>query len=57
VFVGSFWIDHFGRLGIIVGSAAFLALVSAILVVVQLPEALRVLHGLKSMPSAVRPTR
>jgi len=57
VFVGSFWIDYFGRLGIVVGSAAFLAIVSAILVVVQLPEALRVLHGLKSVPSVVRPTR
>src|SRR5690606_38514886 len=57
VFVGSFWTDHFGRAGIVIGSIAFFGVVSVLLVIMQLPEALRLLHGLKGVPSAVRPTR
>ncbi len=38
VFIGSFWIDYFGLVGVILGSAVFMALFLALLVVFHVPE-------------------
>lgn len=57
VFIGSFWTEHFGLGGIAIGSIVFFAIVAALLVLMQLPEMLRILHGLKGAPSALRPSR
>jgi O-antigen/teichoic acid export membrane protein len=57
VFVGSFWTDHFGLVGVVIGAVVFLGAVGLLLIVMQLPELTRLIQGLKGAPSALRPTR
>lgn len=39
VFYGSFWLDHFGLIGVVLGSAVFMALFVVFLVALRVPEA------------------
>lgn len=47
VFYGSFWIDHFGLVGVILGSAVFMALFVTMLLVLRVPEATAVIGRLR----------
>jgi O-antigen/teichoic acid export membrane protein len=57
VFVGSFWTDHFGLAGVVIGAVVFLGAVGALLIAMQLPELSRLIQGLKGAPSALRSMR
>lgn len=47
VFYGSFWIDHFGLGGVLLGSAVFMALFVVFLVVLRVPEATAMLARIR----------
>jgi O-antigen/teichoic acid export membrane protein len=47
VFYGSFWLDHFGLFGVILGSAVFMVLFVALLLVLRVPEAVAMLGRLR----------
>lgn len=47
VFYGSFWIDHFGLIGVILGSAVFMTLFVVLLVAFRVPEAMAMLGRLR----------
>jgi O-antigen/teichoic acid export membrane protein len=47
VFYGSFWIDHFGLIGVFLGSALFMALFVALLTAFRVPEAIAMLGRLR----------
>jgi O-antigen/teichoic acid export membrane protein len=56
VFYGSFWIDHFGLAGVVLGSAVFMALFIALLIAFRIPEAVAMLGRLrKTETAAVKP--
>ena len=52
VFYGSFWIDHFGLVGVLLGSALFMALFIALLLVFRVPEATAMLGRLRKTETA-----
>ncbi len=52
VFIGSFWIDHFGLAGVVLGSALFMALFLALLVVFRVPEITAMLGRLRKTEAA-----
>ena len=47
VFYGSFWIDYFGLVGVLLGSAVFMALFIVLLLVFRVPEATAMLGRLR----------
>lgn len=47
VFYGSFWIDHFGLVGVALGSAVFMALFAVLLLAFRVPEAVAMLSRLR----------
>lgn len=47
VFYGSFWIDHFGLIGVILGTSVFMTLFVVLLFAFRVPEALAVLGRLR----------
>jgi O-antigen/teichoic acid export membrane protein len=42
VFYGTFWIDHFGLIGVVLGSSVFMALFAALLLAFRVPEAIAI---------------
>ncbi|MDY6948151.1 MAG: oligosaccharide flippase family protein [Pseudomonadota bacterium] len=51
VFYGSFWIDHFGLIGVILGGAVFMSLFIALLLALRVPEAVAMLGRLRKAES------
>lgn len=51
VFYGSFWVDHFGLAGVILGSAAFMVLFVLLLAAFAVPEASAMLGRLRKIDS------
>lgn len=47
VFYGSFWTDHFGLIGVILGSAVFMALFVGFMLAFRVPEAIAMLGRLR----------
>ena len=47
VFYGSFWLDHFGLIGVVLGSAVFMLLFIIFLVALRVPEATAMLGRLR----------
>jgi O-antigen/teichoic acid export membrane protein len=47
IFYGSFWIDHFGLVGVVLGSAVFMVLFIALLLLFRVPEAIAMLGRLR----------
>lgn len=47
VFYGSFWLDHFGLIGVLLGSAVFMALFIALMLMMRIPEATAMLGRLR----------
>jgi peptidoglycan biosynthesis protein MviN/MurJ (putative lipid II flippase) len=47
VFYGSFWLDHFGLVGVVLGSAVFMVLFIVFLFVLRVPEATAMLGRLR----------
>lgn len=47
VFYGSFWLDHFGLIGVVLGSASFMVLFVIFLVALRVPEATAMLGRLR----------
>jgi O-antigen/teichoic acid export membrane protein len=55
VFYGSFWVDYFGLVGVVLGSAVFMALFVALLVAFRVPEAVAMVGRLrKAEPVAAK---
>jgi O-antigen/teichoic acid export membrane protein len=52
VFYGSFWVDHFGLVGVILGSTVFMALFLALLVAFRVPEITAMLVRLRKTEAA-----
>jgi len=48
VFYGSFWLDHFGLVGVVLGSAIFMVLFVAFLVALRVPEATAMMGRLRN---------
>jgi O-antigen/teichoic acid export membrane protein len=53
VFYGSFWTDHFGLLGVVLGSAVFMGLFLGLLLVLRIPEAVAMLARLRKTETLV----
>ncbi|HEY0681392.1 MAG TPA: oligosaccharide flippase family protein [Steroidobacter sp.] len=51
VFYGSFWIDHFGLVGVVLGAAVFMCLFVVLLVAFRVPEAVAMLGRLRKTES------
>ena len=47
VFYGSFWLDHFGLAGVVLGSAVFMVLFVVFLLALRVPEAIAMLGRLR----------
>ena len=51
VFYGSFWLDHFGLVGVLLGGAVFMSLFVVLLVAFRVPEAVAMLGRLRKTES------
>ena len=51
VFYGSFWIDHFGLVGVVLGGAVFTSLFIVLLLAFRVPEAVAILGRLRKTES------
>lgn len=53
VFYGAFWIDHFGLLGVVLGSTVFMTLFIGLLLAFRVPEAVAMLDRLRRTETLV----